>query len=235
MTKFSGYINSIETMGLVDGPGIRVVFFMQGCPLRCLYCHNPETWGMKSDLIMTPKEVVEKILRFKNYFGKEGGVTFSGGEPLLQKDFLLETLKLCKKEGINTAIDTCGVTDDDYDEILDYVDLVIMDIKSHDRKEYKHITGVEIEKSLEFLECCQSKNKKMWIRRVVVPNINDTEKQTLEFKNFISKIKNVEKVELLPYQTLGVHKYKELSLPYKLEDVESMDKEKCERLSKLLT
>jgi pyruvate formate-lyase 1-activating enzyme len=234
MTKYSGYINSIETMGLVDGPGIRVVFFMQGCPLRCLYCHNPETWEKKSDFVMTPEEVVDKILKYKNYFGEEGGVTFSGGEPLLQKDFLLETLKLCKKEGINTALDTCGVTDEDYNEILDYIDLVIMDIKAIEKEEYKYITSSNIDKSLKFIDDCQNKNKKMWFRQVIVPGINDTEEQILKLKKFSSKYKNIEKIELLPYQTLGVHKYEELGIPYRLKNVEPMDEEKCGELNKLL-
>lgn len=231
-----GNINSIETMGLVDGPGIRVVIFMQGCPLRCLFCHNPETWNTKDNHLMSSEEVVNKVLRYKNYFGKNGGVTFSGGEPLYQPDFLLETLKLCKENNINTALDTSGVNNNKgcKEEILKYVDLVIWDIKGIDKKGYKNMTSLEIDESLEFLKLCQKLNKKMWLRQVIVPGINDTEEYILRLKEFIKPLKNIEKVELLPYHTLGVSKYKKLGLKYRLENTEAMDKERCKKLEELL-
>lgn len=233
MTESKGYISSIETMGLVDGPGIRIVFFLQGCPLRCLFCHNPETWSKVGGIEMTPTEVVEKIKKYKNYFGEEGGVTFSGGEPLTQKEFLLETLKLCKKNNINTAIDTSGVGID-YEEILKYTDLVIWDVKAYEKESYKKITGMDIDSSLKFLETCQKLNKKMWIRQVIVPGINDTNEYIIGLKKFIKDLKNIEKKELLPYETLGVHKYKELNIPYRLEGVKPMNVERCNELNKLL-
>lgn len=231
-----GNINSIETMGLVDGPGIRMVIFLQGCPLRCLFCHNPETWNTKENMIMTPEEVLKKVLRYKNYFGNEGGITFSGGEPLLQPEFLLETLKLCKENGINTALDTAGVNNNigNKEEILKYVDLVIWDIKAIDKEEYKKMTSKEIDESLEFLALCQKLNKKMWLRQVIVPGINDTKEYILKLKNFIKPLKNIKKVELLPYHVLGVEKYKKLGLKYRLEGVDAMDVKRCKELEKIL-
>lgn len=229
-----GYIESVETMGLVDGPGIRFVVFLQGCPLRCLYCHNPETWALRKEHPTTPEELVKKILRYKPYFEEEGGVTFSGGEPLNQPEFLLECLKLCKKEGIHTCLDTSGVGKALQEEILSYVDLVILDIKAIDPEEYQKITSKKIEKSLEFLDLCQRLNKKMWLRQVIVPGINDDEEHILKLKKFMKPLKNIERVELLPYHLYGVEKYKKLGIPYRLDGVKPMDVDKCSRLQKLL-
>ena len=228
-----GNINSIDTMGLVDGPGIRVVVFLRGCTLRCKFCHNPEAWSNELKEAWTPEELVNYILKFKDYFKNNGGVTFSGGEPLNQPKFLLECLKLCKKNNINTCLDTAGVGDD-YEELLDYVDLVIWDIKALDSDKYKELTGRNIDISLKFLDTCQKKNKRMWIRQVIVPGYNDNEEYILEIKEFIKNLRNVEKVELLPYHTMGVTKYKELNIPYRLEGVHDMDKERCNELQKLL-
>ncbi len=231
-----GNINSIETMGLVDGPGIRIVIFLQGCPLRCLFCHNPETWSKAANQIMTPEEVLKKVLRYKNYFGENGGVTFSGGEPLLQPEFLLETLKICKENHINTALDTSGVNNytGNKEEILKYVDLVIWDIKAIDKEGYKKMTSKEIDESLEFLALCQKFNKKMWLRQVIVPGINDTKEYILKLKEFIKPLKNIEKVELLPYHVLGVEKYKKMGLKYRLDGVKAMDVERCKKLEQIL-
>ena len=206
-----GYVNKIETMGLVDGPGVRTVVFLQGCPLRCLFCHNPETWQVNTCEVYTPLELATKIIRNKNYFGSEGGVTFSGGEPLLQTDFLIEVCKLLKKENINICLDTSGNGTNNY-EILDYIDLVILDIKGIDDESYK----------------------KMWLRQVIVPSINDTEEYILKLKKFIKNIYNVEKVELLPYHTMGITKYDELNIDYPLKNIPAMDKEGCLRLEELL-
>lgn len=225
-----GYVNSIETMGLVDGPGIRFVVFMQGCDLRCLFCHNPETWNLKEGLEMSAEELMSQIMRYKNYFGEDGGVTFSGGEPLLQPEFLIKILKLCKKNGIHTCLDTSGFGRGQYEEILSYTDLVIMDIKALESNEYYKMTGKKIEESLHFLEVCQNMNKKLWIRQVIVPGINDNETYILQLKEFISHLKNVEKVEFLPYVTVGVPKYKQLELLYRLSDVPPMDQERCKKL-----
>lgn len=229
-----GYINSIETLGLVDGPGVRVVVFLQGCPLRCIYCHNPEAWEFNKNLEFTSEELVRRILKYKNYFEKNGGVTFSGGEPLYQGKFLLETLKLCKQLNIHTCLDTSGVGGTLNEEILKYVDLVIMDIKAIDKVLYKNITKVEIEKSLEFLALCQKLNKKLWIRQVIVPNINDDEKNIKDLKEFLKNIKNIEKVELLPYHDIAKSKYNNLGIDYVLKNTKPMDKTKLKKLEELL-
>lgn len=229
-----GKIAEIQTMGLLDGPGIRTVVFLQGCPLRCLYCHNPEMQNpLQKVKLYTPKQIVDVLKRYKSYYKDNGGVTFSGGEPLMQRDFLLETLKLCKKEGINTCLDTSGFGFN-YDEILDYTDLVILDIKAVNPLLYEKITKQKVEISLEFLKTCQKKNKKLWIRQVIVPRINDDEKHVLELKKFISKLKNVERIELLPYHSMAKGKYAKLGLTYPLGDTPEMDKKKCMELEKLL-
>lgn len=237
MNKFkNGYIHSIETMGLVDGPGIRVVVFMQGCPLRCLFCHNPETWNKKSNNKMTSKEIVDEVRKYRPYIEKDGGVTFSGGEPLLQTKFLLEMLKMCKKAGFHTCIDTSGTgyTKKYLDEVLKYTDLVILDIKAIDDISYKKMTGKKIDEFNYFVEKLNKTDNKVWLRQVIVPNINDTEEYILKLKEYIKKIKNVEKVELLPYHTMGIEKYKKLKLKYRLLDTPDMDKEECKKLEELL-
>ena len=229
-----GKINSIETMGLVDGPGVRFVVFMQGCPLRCIFCHNPETWNLNGKAQeYTEEELIKKILNYKPYFKHNGGVTFSGGEPLMQKEFLIKCLKLCKKEGIHTCIDTAGSIDG-CEEVLKYTDLIIFDIKGTNKNNYKYITGHDIDTSLKFLNLCQKMNKKLWIRAVIIPNINDNKKYINELINFIKPIKNVEKVELLPYHTLGVHKYTDLKINYPLKNIPDMDKNKCNELETML-
>ena len=233
-----GKIHSVESMGLVDGPGIRVVVFMQGCTLRCLYCHNPDTWtldGNKDALDFTPEELVNKISRFRSYFEKSGGgVTFSGGDPLKQPEFLKETLKLCKEAGIHTTLDTSGVGFGDYEEILKYTDLVLYDVKHLTREGYKDMTGIEIDETQKFLEACKKMGTKMWIRQVVVPGKTDSEEYIRELGKFIKTLDNVEKVELLPYHLLGVNKYETLGIKYRLEGLEAMDKEACKALYKFL-
>ena len=230
----NGKISDIETMGLADGPGMRLVLFLAGCKLRCKYCHNPETWtlvGMKREI--SSEEVLKTYNKYKNYYGETGGVTFSGGEPLLQKEFVLETIKLLKENGIHTAIDTAGVADG-YDEILDLVDLVILDIKAVDSVEYKKLTGRENDEFKKFLETCKSKNKKLWLRQVIVPGINDDETHVLKLKEFVKDIPNVERIELLPYHSMAESKYKDLGIEYPLSGTKDMEKEKCKELENLL-
>ena len=206
---------------------------MQGCPLRCAYCHNPETWADEKKIEMTAEELVKKVLKYKPYFGDDGGVTFSGGEPLRQPKFLLEALKECKRYGINTCLDTSGAGDE-YDEILDYVDLVILDVKAIDAEKYRALTGQNIERYNRFLATCQKKKKRLWLRQVIVPGYNDTEADILRLKEYIKNIENVERVELLPYHSMAKEKYKKLGIKYRLENVLDMDKEKCKKLEKLL-
>lgn len=230
-----GRIHSFESMGLLDGPGIRTIVFMQGCNLRCLYCHNPDTWALSGGTEYTPEEIVNKIVKFKSYFDKSGGgVTFSGGEPLLQNEFLIEALKLCKEKGIHTTIDTAGVGHGDYEEILKYVDLVLLDIKHYDDEKYKFITGKAMDEFNKFKEALNKSNCRVWIRNVIVPDINDKEEDILSLVNFIKDIKNIDKVELLPYHTLGENKYEILKIKYKLEGVPPLDKKVTENLNKVL-
>ncbi|MBR3885338.1 MAG: pyruvate formate lyase-activating protein [Clostridia bacterium] len=228
-----GRISDIETMGLVDGPGMRLVLFMSGCRLRCLYCHNPETWTAENSKEITPEEVLKKYQKYSNYYGDNGGVTFSGGEPLLQSEFVLETIKLLKENNIHTAIDTAGVADN-YDEVLKLVDLVILDIKAVEKEEYEYLVSGKIEKQKEFLDKCVSFNKKLWIRQVIVPGINDDEKHIEKLKNFIKDIPNVERIELLPYHSMAKEKYQKLGIEYRLKETPDMDIEKCKNLQKLL-
>lgn len=227
-SNIMGSINSIESFGLVDGPGIRTVIFLNGCKLRCLYCHNPETW-VKQELNYTVEDLVNKIVRNKPYFSNNGGVTFSGGEPLLQSEFLLEVCKELKKENIHIAIDTAGVGNN-YDELFDYIDLVILDIKHVEENGYKYITKREMDDFNKFIEFLNNKNKKIWLRQVVVPGINDNTNYLRKLKLFIKKINNVEKIEFLPYHKMGIEKYEKLNIDYPLKDVDEMDKDKCHKL-----
>ncbi|MGL4876383.1 MAG: pyruvate formate-lyase-activating protein [Clostridium sp.] len=230
-----GKIHSIESMGLVDGPGIRVIVFMQGCALRCKYCHNPDTWSMEGGTEYSPEELVKKLSRFKSYFETSGGgVTFSGGDPLRQPEFLVETLKLCKEAGIHTCLDTSGVGLGEYDEILKYTDLVLFDVKDVTREGYKNVTLMEWDESLNFIDALNRNNTKVWIRHVVVPNLTDGEGHILELKEFIKKINNIEKIELLPYHLLGVNKYETMGIKYALDGTEQMDKEIIKRYEELL-
>ena len=222
-------IDSIETFGLVDGPGIRTVVFFNGCKLRCKYCHNPEMWSIK-EKNYTPEEVVKKVIRSKPYFNKNGGVTFSGGEPLLHDKFIIETSKLLKKENIHIAIDTAGVGNGNYEELLKYIDLVILDIKHTKPKEYQEITGLEMKEIDNFIKAINKENKDVWIRQVIIPGITDTEEYIDSLVNYLSKIKNVKRVDFLPFHRLGREKYIALNIPYPYEDKNDMDKEKCDKL-----
>ena len=202
MKVCKGSIESIETLGLLDGPGIRTVVFLNGCKLRCKYCHNPEMFTKKEDNY-TPEELVKKIVKNKPYFKNNGGVTFSGGEPLLQSNYIIECAKLLKKENIHIAIDTAGVGNGNYDELLKYIDLVLLDIKHTDKEGYKNITGREMKEINDFIKSLNKSNKKVWIRQVIVPGIMDNEKNI------------------------------KLGIPYPYEDKREMDKENCKKLYQL--
>lgn len=229
MKKCSGTVNSIESMGLVDGPGIRTVVFLEGCKLRCLYCHNPEMW-VKGKENYTPEELVKKILRNKPYYGKNGGVTFSGGEPLLQYEFLVETCKLLKKENINIALDTAGVGLGNYKEILSLVDLVIFDVKYTDNLGYKKITGQNINESENFIKYLNESNKDVWIRQVAVPGLMDSEEYINSLVDYLKKIKNIKKIEFLPFHHLGFEKYEKLNYLNPLENTPEMNNDECQKL-----
>lgn len=222
-----GSIDSIETFGLVDGPGIRTVVFLSGCKLRCKYCHNPETWKM-GKLNMTAEELAKKIIRNKPYFKRNsGGVTFSGGEPLLQSDFIIQVCKILKKEAIHIALDTAGVGNGNYEELLSYVDLVLLDIKHVTRDGYLELTGRKIDEFLEFLEICRMMNKKIWIRQVIVPGVMDNDGYITKLAEIVKKIPNVERIDFLPYHKLGDSKYVKLGIENPYLNKEAMSQEKC--------
>jgi len=230
-----GKIHSIETMGLLDGPGIRFVAFFQGCRLRCAYCHNPDTWSLNNGEEIAAEELLQKVLRFKPYFAKSGGgVTCSGGEPLMQPQFLLKFLKLCKEKGIHTAVDTAGFGQGNYEEILKYTDLVLLDIKHVSAKGYQELTEGNIEELKTFKKALDNSKVKLWIRHVIVPGITDSQEHLDKLKKMISSFRNVEKVELLPYHTLGINKYENMGIKYRLEGLKPMCKERTRELEKVL-
>lgn len=225
-----GKVHSVETFGAVDGPGIRFVIFLQGCPMRCQYCHNPDTWSVDGGTAMTVNALVKEVKKYKNYFGDEGGVTVTGGEPLLQIDFVIELFKALKKEKIHTCLDTSGICFQrkqlkKYDELLRYVDLVLLDIKHIDSAQHKHLTGHNNENILAFAEYLSAQKKPMWIRFVLVPGVTDNLQDIQKLRAFIDTLKNVVKVEVLPYHTLGEKKYTELGIKYRLQGVTPPDAE----------
>lgn len=224
-----GYVSSIESMGLVDGPGIRNVIFLGGCKLRCKYCQNPEMWNMDKPN-MTPEELAQKIIRNKPYFKNNGGVTFSGGEPLLQSKFLIKVCKILKKEQIHIALDTAGVGNGDYDEILKYVDLVLFDIKHTDANIYQDLTGRDINESLKFIDAINKSQTKVWIRQVIVPGIHDNDEYLESLLTFLNKIDNIERIDFLPYHKLGDDKYTKLGINNPFKEQLAMDKVKCNEL-----
>lgn len=226
-----GSVDSIETFGLVDGPGIRTVVFLTGCMLRCKFCHNPETWKFR-ELNYSSDEILHKVLRSKPYFKNNGGVTFSGGEPLLQYDFLVECCKKLKNEGIHIAIDTAGIGLGNYTELLNNIDMVLLDIKHIDRDCYVDITQVDkYDEFFNFVDQLNNSNVEVWIRQVIVPGIHDNQEYILRLSKFIKKyIKNVTRVDFLPYHKLGEEKYEKLGINYPYKELPAMDKNKCDDL-----
>lgn len=222
-------IDSIETFGLVDGPGIRVVVFFNGCKLRCKYCHNPEMWKRRENNY-TPEELVAKIKRCKPYFRKNGGVTFSGGEPLLQSDFIIEVAKLLKKENVHMALDTSGVGNGHYEEVLKYMDLILLDIKHTSKEGYSSITGMELSEVEKFIDILNKLDKKVWIRQVVVPGVTDTFEYMDSLVSYLQQIRHVERVDFLPFHRLGREKYMNLGISYPYEEKNDMDKQKTDEL-----
>ena len=230
-----GRLHSIETFGAVDGPGIRTVFFMQGCPARCLYCHNPDSWDPSGGRDIEIEEIVHWAVRGMPYYGDKGGVTFSGGEPLLQGQFITEAMKALKKEGINSAIDASGTYVDEYtEEAVKTCDLVLLDIKHPDPERFKIVTGKDQETLFRLIDIINHHGRHVWIRNVVVPDINDTEEDIEALNEFISQVEHIDKVELLGYHTMAVQKYGKLGITYRLKGVPPMDAEKLARLKKLI-
>lgn len=232
-----GRIHSFETFGTVDGPGIRFVIFMQGCSLKCKYCQNRDTWPLFGGTQLSVDEVVDKINRYKNYFiPSHGGVTVSGGEPLLQMDFLTELFTRLKRQNIHTAIDTSGSfpLTDKLKKLIDLTDLFLLDIKCINDDICKDLTGVSNKLELEFAEYLSSIGKDMWIRQVLVPGYTDREEDLFKLKEFLSKLTNVKKVEILPYHDMGKYKWENLGCKYELEGIRLATQEDVERAQKIL-
>lgn len=233
-----GRIHSFESFGTVDGPGIRFVIFMQGCPFRCLYCHNPDTWSNESGNLYSVEEVFDKIKRYVPYFKNSGGgITVSGGEPLVQVEFIAELFKKCKEEGIHTAVDTNGFVDSNSDAVnalLDYTDLVLLDIKHIDDEKHKSLTGCTNEKGLQFAQHLSEKKIPVWLRYVVVPGLTDFELDVKRLGKFIEGLSNIENIELLPFHKIGEYKWKELEIDYKLYDTHAADENDIEKVRRIL-
>ena len=236
-----GAIHSIETFGSVDGPGIRFLIFLKGCNLRCKYCHNADTWDPNSDDMRTAQELLDMADRYKGYWGDEGGITVSGGEPLLQIDFLLELFKLAKERGINTCIDTAlqPFTREEpffskFKELMEYTDLLLVDIKHINRDEHIELTGLPNDNIQDGMQYLSEIGKPIWIRHVLVTGITDNDEYLRETRRFIEKLSNVKKIEVLPYHSLGEHKFEALGIPYKLKGLESPSKDRVENATAIL-
>lgn len=243
MSNPIGRIHSFETFALVDGPGVRCAVFLHGCALRCKYCHNPDTWQPCANLtLMTAEELFRKLIRYRTYWKRNGGVTFSGGEPLLQMEFVTEVFRRLKHEGIHTCIDTAGqpYRPDDpawlarFDELLDLTDLVILDLKQFSDRLHRDLTGHGNANILMMARHLSNRGKEMWIRHVLVPGVTDDEQDLREMRSFIESLSHVTRVEILPYHTLGTSKWERLGLEYPLAGVPTPTDEEVMRAEKLL-
>lgn len=229
-----GRIHSLESFGTVDGPGTRFVVFVQGCPMRCAYCHNPDTWAMSGGTLMEPSEIIGQYLKNKPFYANGGGLTVTGGEPLMQIDFLTELFTLAKEKGIHTCIDSSGIAFNPssasqmakLDRLMELTDLVMLDIKHIDPEKHRELTAQPNENILKFAAYLNEKNIDMWIRHVVVPGITDDEKYLFELGYFIGQFHNLKALDVLPYHTMGEKKYQSLGIEYKLKGVPAMDKNK---------
>lgn len=235
----TGYIHSFETFGSVDGPGVRFVVFTSGCPMRCQYCHNPDTWK-RNDNQMSADEVLQKAVRYKAYWKNEGGITVSGGEPLLQLPFVTELFQKAHKKGINTCLDTSGVlfnpeNTEEIDRLLEVCDLVMLDLKHIDDEKHKSLTGHSNKNILAFAKYLEKKNIPVWIRHVAVPGITLDEEALAELGKFISTLSNVKKVEVLPYHSLAIPKYDELKIDYPLRETPDATQEQAKWAYDIIT
>jgi pyruvate formate lyase activating enzyme len=237
-----GFIHSIESCGTVDGPGLRYVIFTQGCLLRCQYCHNADTWEIGKGKEMTVEEIIDDVKTYLPFINASGGgITVSGGEPLLQIDFLIELFKACKKLGIHTAIDSsggCYTTEASFqqklNELLSYTDLILLDLKHIDEKKHRKLTGKTNKHILQFAQFLSEKNVPVWIRHVLVPTITDDPNDLRRLAAFIRTLNNVKKIEILPYHKLGVYKWKALGLKYPLEGIEPPSEESVQMAQRIL-
>lgn len=229
-----GRIHSFQSLGAVDGPGLRFVVFMQGCSLRCAYCHNPDTWGM-SGQEYTVDEVFEKILRYKPYFAENGGVTVSGGEPLLQWEFVAELFHRLQKAGIHTALDTAGIGDlNGARAVLRHTDLVLCDLKFHNEADYQQYCKGDINTVTAFLELTQAMHVPLWIRHVVVPNLTGSEESILKIASIAARFSNLQRLELLPFKKICAAKYDALGIEFPLKEYEECPDSTIQRLNQLI-
>ena len=236
-----GYVHSLESFGSVDGPGVRFVVFLQGCALRCKYCHNPETWAAEGGEEWTAEKLFQRVYRYRNYWGKKGGITVSGGEPLLQLDFMTELFRLAKENGVGTVLDTAGQpftrTEPFFSKLsslMENTDLVMLDLKHIDPEKHRALTGHTNENILDFARYLNEIGKPMWIRHVLVPGVTDDDENLRGIRAFLDTLSNVKKVEVLPYHTLGIYKWETLGIPYTLKDVEPPTAESVKRAEEIL-
>lgn len=239
--EIKGKIHSVESFGSVDGPGVRYIVFLQGCHMRCKYCHNPETWAMEGGEELTAKEVFDKAYRYRNYWKKNGGITVSGGEALLQIDFVIALFKLAKEKGVHTTLDTSGnpFTREEpffskFNELMKVTDLFMLDIKQIDDEKHKKLTGWTNSNILDLAQYLSDNGKAMWIRHVLVPGITTDDADLEKLRDFVSSLKTVERFEILPYHTLGVFKWENLGIPYELGDVMPPTKEEIAHAEEIL-
>lgn len=231
--SISGKIHSFQSMGAVDGPGLRCVVFMQGCPLRCAYCHNPDTWQFSGGTEYTPQQLTDKILRFAPFIKQNGGVTVTGGEPLMQPQFVAELFKLLHTHNLHTALDTSGMGSlDKAAQVLTHTDLVLADLKFCSQQEYENYCRGDFNQLISFLDLTKQLNIPLWIRHVVVPSITDSQEYISKIVKIASDYPNLEKIELLPFRKLCLEKYKNMNLPFPFEYLPEMDEEKTLQLQK---
>lgn len=240
-TPIKGGIHSIESFGSVDGPGIRYVIFLKGCRMRCQFCHNPDTWSMEGASFQTADEVLGKALRYRNYWGEKGGITVSGGEPLLQIDFLIELFRKAKEQGVHTTIDTSGnpFTREEpffgkFQELMKYTDLLLLDIKLIDDQAHRELTGWTNENILDLAGYLSEIGKPVWIRHVLVPERSDRDEYLIRLDEFLHTLSNVQRVEVLPYHTLGIFKWENLGISYPLSGIRPPSQERIENANRLL-
>lgn len=231
-----GKIHSFQSLGTIDGPGVRFVVFLQGCNLRCGCCHNPDTWEINAGTEYTAEDVVKKVIRFKEYFGKNGGITVSGGEPLLQADFVKELFLLCKRNGINTCLDTSGsLLNESVKDLLCVTDRVLLDIKYTNEAQYTEFVGCKYEKVLEFLSYLNDNKIPTTLRQVIIPTLNDNSENIELLKELTKLYTCIDKTELLPFKKICTVKYEQLKIPFKFQHLDVPSKEKIAELHSLLT
>lgn len=237
----TGRVHSIESFGLVDGPGVRSVVFLKGCNLRCRYCHNPDTWTKEGGEEWEAESLFQKLYRFKPYWKNKGGITVSGGEAMLQMEFVTELFSIAKEHGVHTALDTSGgpfCMEPDYLEsfqkLMDVTDLFILDMKEMDPERHKALTGQDNRNILVFARYLSAHKNPMWIRHVLVPELTDSRESLEALYNFLRELKSVERVEILPYHTMGVHKWEALGIPYSLKNVLPPTEEEVRRAEEIL-